>query len=206
MVHRFYSYELSSLSMCVCGVCVPQRIARNHLYIRRCNVYVCISGLIDDKIEKVQKRATKYILSDYNSDYKLRLTRLKLFPLMYIYDLTDIIFFIKLLKSPSDKFNILDYVEFTSGHTRSAGVKLKHKIASTNNVMNSYFYRLPRLWNSIPIVDLSHSLPTIKYKLKNYFWNHFIKNFDSNNFCTFYYLCPCSKCMKTPAPTNYSLL
>ena len=35
-------------------------------------------------IEKVQKRATKYILSDYNSDYKLRLTRLKLFPLMYI--------------------------------------------------------------------------------------------------------------------------
>ena len=35
-------------------------------------------------IEKVQKRATKYILSDYNSDYKLRLTRLKLLPLMYI--------------------------------------------------------------------------------------------------------------------------
>ena len=71
-------------------------------------------------IEKVQKQATKYILSDYNSDYKLRLTRLKLFPLMYIilyrynYDLTDIIFFIKLLKFPSDKFNILDYVEFTS--------------------------------------------------------------------------------------------
>ena len=125
---------------------------------------------------------------------------------MYIYDLTDIIFFIKLIKFPSDKFNILDYVEFISGHTRSAGVKLKHKTASTNNVMNSYLYRIPRLWNSIPIIDVSHSLPTIKYKLKNYFWNHFIKNFDSNNFCTFYYLCPCSKGMKTPAPTNYSLL
>ena len=59
---------------------------------------------------------------------------------MYIYDLTDIIFFIKF---PSEKFNILDYVEFGSGHTRSAGVKLKHKTAPTNNMMNSYFYRLP---------------------------------------------------------------
>ena len=71
------------------------------------------------------------------------------------------------------------------------------------NMMNSYFYHIPRSWNSIPIIDLSYSLPTIKFKLKNYFWNHFIKNFDSNNFCTFYYLCACSKCMKTPAPTNF---
>ena len=80
---------------------------------------------------------------------------------MYIYDLTDIIFFIKSIKFPSEKFNILDYVEFGSGHTRSAGVKLKHKTAPTNNMMNSYFYRLPRLWNSIPIIDLSNSLPAI---------------------------------------------
>ena len=124
---------------------------------------------------------------------------------MYIYDLADIMFFIKSVKFPSEKFNILDYVEFTSGSTRSAGLKLKHnyKSASTNNVMNSYFYRIvrriPRLWNSIPIIDLSYPLTTIKFKLKNYFWNHFIDNFDSNNFCTFYYLCPCFKCMKTPA-------
>ena len=99
--------------------------------------------------------------------------------LMYIYDLTDIIFFIKSIKFPSEKFSILDYVEFGSGHTRSAGVKLKHKTAPTNNMMNSYFYCLPRLWNSIPIIDLSNSLPAIKSKLRNYFWHHFIKNFDS---------------------------
>ena len=67
--------------------------------------------------------------------------------------------------------------------------KLKHKTAPTNNMMNSYFYRLPRLWNSIPIIDLSNSLPAIKSKPKNYFWHHFIKNFDNNNFCTFFYLC-----------------
>ena len=109
-------------------------------------------------IEKVQRRATKYILCDYNSDYKLRLIKLKLLPLMYIYDLADIMFFIKSVKFPSEKFNILDYVEFISDSTRSAGLKLKHKSASTNNVMNSYFYRIPRLWNSIPIIDLSYLL------------------------------------------------
>ena len=147
-------------------------------------------------IKKVQKRATKYILCDYTSDYKSRLMRLNLLPLMYIYNLNDIMFFINSLKSPSDKFNILDYIEFTSCTTRSAGLKLKHKSAPTNNVMN-YFYRIPRLWNSIPviIINLSHPPTIIKSK---YFWNHFIDNFDSNNFCTFYYLCPCYKCIKTP--------
>ena len=60
---------------------------------------------------------------------------------MYIYDLNDtyIMFFIDSIKSPSDKFNILDYVEFTFGITRSAGLKLKHKSAPTNNVMNSSY-------------------------------------------------------------------
>ena len=74
--------------------------------------------------------------------------------------------YINSVKSPSDKFNILltvidyMYVEFTSGTTRSAGLKLKHKS------MNSYFYRIPRLWNSIPVINPSHPLTIIKSKLK----------------------------------------
>ena len=133
--------------------------ARKNLYISitRSTLLYCsylwkpylISDIV--LIEKVQRRATKYILCDY----KLRLIKLKLLPLMYIYDLADIMFFIKSVKFPSEKFNILDYVEFTSGSTRLAGLKLKHKSTSTNNVMNSYFYRIPRLWNSIPITILS---------------------------------------------------
>ena len=189
-------------------------LARKNLYISiiRSTLLYCSClwkpYLLSDieLIEKVQKRATKYILCDYTSDYKSRLMRLNLLPLMYIYDLYDIMFFINSVKSPSDKFNILDYVEFTFGTTRSAGLKLKHKSAPTNSVMNSYFYRIPRLWNSIPVINLSYPLTTIKLKLKKYFWNHFINNFDSNNFCTFYYLCPCHKCTKTPAPTNYCTL
>ena len=50
-------------------------------------------------LEKVQRRATKAILNDYTSDYKSCLIKLKLLPLMYVYELSDILFFIKSVKS-----------------------------------------------------------------------------------------------------------
>ena len=52
-------------------------------------------------LENIQRRATKYILNDYASSYRLRLIHLSLLPLMYIYELNDIMFFIKSLKRPS---------------------------------------------------------------------------------------------------------
>ena len=79
-------------------------------------------------------------------------------------------------------------------------------MASTNSTMNSYFFRIPRLWNRLPLIDLSQSLQTIKSKLKKYFWNHFVTNFDNNDFCTFHFHCPCTRCLKTAAPTNYFIL
>ena len=52
-------------------------------------------------IDKVQRCATKFILSDYTSDYRTRLTQLGMLPLMYIYKIADMIFFIKSLKTPT---------------------------------------------------------------------------------------------------------
>ncbi len=49
-----------------------------------------------------------------------------------------------------------------------------------------YFHRIVRLWNSLPQLDLSLSLETLKKKLYDHFWAHFITNFDSsNNFIMF---------------------
>jgi len=86
--------------------------------------------------EKVQRRATKYILQDYKyvSEYKQRLIQLRFLPIMYM---TDIMYFIKSLKFPNPKFNILDYVQFTLG---SAVSKLEHLQDPTNCVMNFYFF------------------------------------------------------------------
>ena len=70
-----------------------------------------------DMLEQIQCRATKYILSDYVSDYKCRLTSLGILPLMF-FELQDIVLFVKSLKYPSTSFNVLDYVTFSSNSTR----------------------------------------------------------------------------------------
>ena len=62
------------------------------------------------KIEHVQCHATKYILNDYISSYKTRLTKLKLLPLMYLFELHDILFAIKSIRAPTTHLNITDYI------------------------------------------------------------------------------------------------
>ena len=57
-------------------------------------------------IERVQQHATKYVLNDYVSDYKTSLLKLKLLPLMYFFELQDIMFVVKSLKFPTNNFNI----------------------------------------------------------------------------------------------------
>ena len=57
--------------------------------------------LINDiiSLERVQRRATKFILNNYatsaTDDYKERLLKLDLLPLMMIFELADLCFFIK---------------------------------------------------------------------------------------------------------------
>ena len=63
-------------------------------------------------LECVQRRATKYILNDFSSDYRSRLLRLSLLHLMYIYKLNDILFFIKSCKLPPPHFAIRHYIYF----------------------------------------------------------------------------------------------
>ena len=70
-------------------------------------------------IELVQHPATKYILNDYTSCYKMWLIKLKLFPLMYLFELHDILFAIKSIKTPTIQFNIINYINFSSPRTRS---------------------------------------------------------------------------------------
>ena len=70
-------------------------------------------------LERIQRRATKYILNDYTSGYKDRLINLRLLPLMYIFELQDILFAIKSIKSPTNQYKINNYITFNSTNTRS---------------------------------------------------------------------------------------
>ena len=122
---------------------------------------------------------------------------------MYQFELADILFFIKSVKHPTASFNILDYVSFTSSSTRSTqSNKLLHSKSSLSR--NFYFARLPRLWNSLPPINLQLSLDTIKHHLKSHVWSIFNSNFNPNNPCTFHTLCPCHKCSSIPHPPNFN--
>ena len=107
------------------------------------------------------------------------LVKIKSLLLMYIYELNDILFFIKSCKSPSPHFNIHHYITFSNFATRSSEhSKLLHIKCFSNNSRHFYFCRIPRLWNAFPHITVNLPLPTIKKKLY-ILWHHFISNYDS---------------------------
>ena len=158
-------------------------------------------------IERVQRRATKYILNDYTSDYKSRLLKLHILPLMYTLDLNDIMFFIKSLKTNHNGFDIKNFISFVTGNTRLAvSHKLQHNRSSDSLTNNFYFNRLPRLWNALPVINTNLQPNIIKQKLLHYFWDHFEANFESSNTCNFSFQCCCSKCNNQPTTINFHTL
>uniref|UniRef100_A0A1X7SEX0 Alkylated DNA repair protein AlkB homologue 8 N-terminal domain-containing protein n=1 Tax=Amphimedon queenslandica TaxID=400682 RepID=A0A1X7SEX0_AMPQE len=136
-------------------------------------------------LEKVQRRASKYILSDYQSDYKTRLTKLGILPLMMYFEYLDISFFLRSLKdkesSCADSFDILSFVTFNESSSRSSHhAKLCHITSPSSQTCSSYFHRIPRLWNQLPTFDLSLSPETNCLKLKRFLWQQFLSSFDSS--------------------------
>ena len=108
--------------------------------------------------------------NDYTSFYKTRLILLNLLPLMYLFELHDILFAIKSLKSPTIQFNITNYINFNPANARSG---TSNKLISTHHLNNlsrhSYCHRHPSLWNAMPVIDLNMYFSQLKSKLKSVF-------------------------------------
>ena len=141
---------------------------------------------------------SSFILHDYSSDYKTRLSSLKLLPLMYWLELQDILYLIKCFKDPSDNFNVLNFLSFVQLKTRSTSRnKLRVNFNKTSHSHHFYFNRIVRLWNALPPLNLSLSFSTLKLHLKQLFWKHFTMHFNPNNLCTFHIVCPCPNCVNS---------
>ena len=84
---------------------------------------------------------------------------------------------------------VLVGISFNSNITRSGSSnKLTHlHHHMKNKSRHTYFHHLSSLWNAIPLIDLNQSFDVIKSRLKKYFWNNFITNFDDNYHCTLHY-------------------
>ena len=147
-------------------------------------------------IERVQKRATKYILNDFTSCYKSRLLKLKLLPLMHWLELQDIMYLVKCLKSPQN--TIAQLVSFISSKTRAGqtGRKLYVTRGKTNYTRHFYLNRIAKLWNSLPadILDFSASVYSIKQKVRQYLISNFERNFKQSDVCSYHLICPCQNC------------
>ena len=159
-------------------------------------------------LEQIQHRATKYLLNDYTSSYKICLVKLKILPLMYLFELQDILFAIKSIKVQTKQFNIYNYVNFSSATARSGSSNKMIIPHHLNNVSrHSYFHRLPSLWNALPFFDLDLPFAQLKSKLKTFLWNHFLTNFGDNSNCTLHFMCPCSRCHQShPLTANLNYL
>ena len=118
-------------------------------------------------------------------------------------ELNDICFFvrsIKLISSDSNiSFNILNYTQFSQNQTRSTSFSKLVRPLVKNRDKQLYFNRLTYLWNSLPPIDLSLSLTTIKSKLHvmDIFWDSFTR-FNPDNYCTYFYSCPCHTYFSQP--------
>ena len=125
-------------------------------------------------LENLQRRATKYILHDYHLDYKSRLRQLKLLPLMYQLEFIEVVFFITQLNCRSSSFDILNYFSFSFSTTCCAShSKLIHSSRTLSAAHNTFFHRFPRLWNSLPPINLSSSITSLKRYIKSVFINRF---------------------------------
>ena len=156
-------------------------------------------------IERIQRKATKFILNDFHSSYRDRLLALKLLPLSLWFEYLDILFLIKCIQDPTsaNHFDIFRFMQFlpSSRSTRSsvhAKLQCTISLSSNSHINFIYFNRVVRLWNALPEIDTTQPVPVIKKKLKSFLWSHFVDSFDSHSPCTWHFLCPCNHCFSSP--------
>ena len=136
-------------------------------------------------LERVQRRASKYILHDFTSDYKTRLVNLQLLPLMFWLELQDLLFLVKCMKDTSDHLNLCKYITTVTSNTRSGtSTKLKHNYCRTSITRHFFFNRVILLWNSLSHINLDLSINSIRRNIITHLWDHFLKYFDVHDLCT----------------------
>ena len=163
-------------------------------------------NLVQDsrKLESLQRRATKYIVSS-DMEYKSRLIEVNLLPLSLWLEAQDVLLLVKLITNPPTNFHLEDYISNLSSSTRaSAYNRLKrsnHTIPRLNSTRNFYFNRVIRIWNSLPPVIVScRSYLTIKRSILKVFWHYFLEYFILDDPCSWFIACQCSKCSYLPNP------
>jgi hypothetical protein len=139
------------------------------------------------KIERVQRRATKYILNlpfRCSESYKDRLVKLNLLPLTYWHEYLDLVFFFKAITGIiTVNTGVLPAVRLTrvTRNNNSNVTQFITRKCKTTTFQRSFFNRATRLWNILANdLQLTLSLPlsTFKSILMEYYKNALVQSYD----------------------------
>ena len=104
------------------------------------------------RVEKVQRRATKWILMNGDITYKERLLSLNLLPLSYDREIEDLTFFYKALFGFVN-VDLSNFVSFVNhGRTRLSRFSEKNlqtPLCKTTTFQSSYYNRIVKIWNTV---------------------------------------------------------
>ena len=133
------------------------QVCHTYLYILIWNT-VRLSGLLFtkrniDKLERIQRRATKFILKS-NDQYDIRLRELNLLTLEQRRFLFDVTFLFKALNGYMD----VDFSQFLDFYCQEDHYLFRHfdhrslkkRLARTIVLKNSFFHRIVDKWNILP--------------------------------------------------------
>ena len=158
-------------------------------------------------VERVQRRATKYILHlpfTCNLSYKSRLIQTSLIPLTYWHEYLDMVFFFKII-------NKLIYLDnnslpktkepqrLTRSCTRAEGTNFEERLCRTSTYSRSYLIRSTRTWNALPkeIPRQTTSLQTFKTKMMEYYYSALQSTFDVDDPRTWKTVCVKCNCTRS---------
>ena len=171
-------------------------LVRSHLC--HCSqVWAPQTPMLMTEVEKVQRRATRFICKNNELSYKDRLISLNLLPINYWLEYLDILFFFKCKLGHID-ICVDSYVSFCSGRSRrgATGLFLNNIKANTSLFRNSFFVRISNVWNAIPDELKSEvSVNVFKNKLKSFFFSRLHKVFEPDDARTYKLIC--YKCRRT---------
>ena len=154
-------------------------------------------------LQGVQRRATKYILNDFEYSYKQRLHEAKLAPLLFHKEYKDICFLYKCFHGYYN-IDIRAYVTMSSNTQRSTrstmnDLKISINNARTEKAMEYFFNRVVKPWNKLPHdIRSMHCTNNEILPFKNWLMNHYkhltVTYFDVDNICTWVSFCRCPRC------------
>ena len=126
-----------------------------------------------DKLERIQRRGTKFILGQNDISYEDRLKCLNMLSLEKRRYLFDVVFLYKVLNG----YLNIELTPLLNFYSKADPYKFRHvddyslkrNYARTTKFKNSYFNRIVEMWNSLPLeIRLAPNLEVFKSKLKKF--------------------------------------